>query len=338
MARAYLRLDPMFFERKVMDQGYPAGAATALVGVFCLAEHQPERGRFRNERLLKALLADYAKWVPYLLQHGDIVETADGRIYPPGWDEWQEGDWKVGERLDRIKKRRGDASPRSSGAKRTAAWRLRKTILERDHETCRYCGNDHYERDWLVLDHVIPDGPTDEENLVTACRPCNKLKGGRTPDEAGMPLLQPGETRHIDTSRDASVDVSPDSVRDASPNESLAYVTQLDSVIDSASAGGSDSPQPPAGGGRPSRANGTSPRALAKADADRVEAESAARRYRANQRHLAYVRGAITETQLADMNGRDASLAEIPDREAHLASLRANDEPVWATDDPVEAL
>jgi hypothetical protein len=106
MTRAYLRLDPGFFEKKVFEQEYPPAAAMALVGVFCLAEHQPERGRFRNERVLKALLGQYARWVPYLKEHGDIVVLADGRVYPPGWDEWQEGDWKVGERVKRIRGRR----------------------------------------------------------------------------------------------------------------------------------------------------------------------------------------------------------------------------------------
>jgi hypothetical protein len=106
MTRAYLRVDPGFFERKAIEQGYPDGAVVALVGVYCLAESQPERGRFRNERFLKALLDKRGRWVPYLKAHGDIVVMEDGRVYPPGWDEWQEGDWKVGERVKRIRDRR----------------------------------------------------------------------------------------------------------------------------------------------------------------------------------------------------------------------------------------
>lgn len=105
MTRAYLRLDPGFFERKVIRQGYPHAAALAVVGVYCLAETQPERGRFRDERLLRAMLGDLGRQVPYLLAHGDLVRLEDGRIYPEGWDEWQEGDWKVGERVRRIRER-----------------------------------------------------------------------------------------------------------------------------------------------------------------------------------------------------------------------------------------
>ena len=108
MTRAYLRLDPGFFERKVIRQCYPPAVAITLIGVLCLAESQPERGRFRDERLLRAMLGDLGRNVPYLLAHGDLIRLNDGRIYPEGWDEWQEGDWKVGERVRRI---RGRAKP-----------------------------------------------------------------------------------------------------------------------------------------------------------------------------------------------------------------------------------
>jgi hypothetical protein len=60
MTRAYLRVDPAFFERKALTQDYPVGVFAALVGTLCLAETQPERGRFRSERLLRALLESTA--------------------------------------------------------------------------------------------------------------------------------------------------------------------------------------------------------------------------------------------------------------------------------------
>lgn len=105
MTRAYLRLDPGFYERKVIRQGYPLPVAMTLVGVYCLAESQPDRGRFRDLRLLKALLGDAGKHLAFLVDRGDVVQLADGRVYPEGWDEWQEGDWKVGERVKRIRER-----------------------------------------------------------------------------------------------------------------------------------------------------------------------------------------------------------------------------------------
>lgn len=103
MPRAYLRLDPSFDERK---EAYPDGPYAALIATFCLAEHQPQRGRFRSREYLARLLGKRGRHVPYLLEHGDIVAQPDGRIYVEGWDEWQEGDWKVAERVARIRERK----------------------------------------------------------------------------------------------------------------------------------------------------------------------------------------------------------------------------------------
>lgn len=115
MTRAYLRLDPAFDEHK---QSYPDGPYSALVACLCLAEMQPQRGRFRNEAYLKALLGKRGRWLKYLVEHGDVVTLADGRVYVDGWDEWQEGDWKVGERMSRLRHRlhrnKCDGSERNS--------------------------------------------------------------------------------------------------------------------------------------------------------------------------------------------------------------------------------
>jgi hypothetical protein len=113
--RAYLRLDPDFFERKVFGDHYPIPAAFALVATFCLAEDQPHRGRFRSEKLLKVLLdgpdeppTRLSRQVPYLIEHGDLTVQDRGVLYVDGWDEWQEGDWKVAERVRRIRFRKSD--------------------------------------------------------------------------------------------------------------------------------------------------------------------------------------------------------------------------------------
>jgi hypothetical protein len=109
MPRAYLRLDPAYDERK---ESYPDGPYAALIACFCQGELQPERGRFRNERYLRAILGPRGRHVPYLIEHGDLVRLPDGRLYIDGWDEWQEGDWKVTERVTRIRNRtRGGVTP-----------------------------------------------------------------------------------------------------------------------------------------------------------------------------------------------------------------------------------
>ena len=259
MARAYLRLDPDFFDRKAIDQKYPPGAVAALIGALCHAEHQPKRGRFRDVRVLKALLGPLAKWIPFLIEHRDLV-SKKGELYVDGWDEWQEGDWKVGERVKRIRSRQKATSDTPDVTPDVTA-------------------------------PVTPDVTVGNESDDSVDTVYNLSDGGRQ------------------------------------------------SVIDSGggkrSAG--DSPQPPASGGRPSRANGTNQRALAKAEADQAAGDAKAKAWRRSQRKLAYSRGAITETQHADMDGRDAPLDEIPDWVAHLARLQADTAPDWMKPEPVEA-
>lgn len=68
----------------------------------------------------------------------------------------------------------------------------RQNIFARDHYTCQYCDARH-RADALTFDHVIPvtqGGTKSWENIVTACVDCNTRKGGRTPEEAGMPLVR----------------------------------------------------------------------------------------------------------------------------------------------------
>jgi 5-methylcytosine-specific restriction endonuclease McrA len=61
-----------------------------------------------------------------------------------------------------------------------------RRILERDQYRCRYCGLDgmaNFENSLVMtVDFVHPrarKGRKDPENLVTACRPCNVIKGHR---------------------------------------------------------------------------------------------------------------------------------------------------------------
>ena len=65
----------------------------------------------------------------------------------------------------------------------------RFNLFLRDRFQCQYCGSP---KD-LTFDHVVPrsqGGRTTWENVATACSPCNLRKGGRTPREAGIRLMQ----------------------------------------------------------------------------------------------------------------------------------------------------
>ncbi len=69
----------------------------------------------------------------------------------------------------------------------------RENVFLRDNYTCQYCGK-KFPPSKLTYDHVIPKsrgGTTDWTNIVTCCERCNRLKGDRTPEEAGMKLLKP---------------------------------------------------------------------------------------------------------------------------------------------------
>ncbi|MBZ0253829.1 MAG: HNH endonuclease [Candidatus Methylomirabilis sp.] len=67
----------------------------------------------------------------------------------------------------------------------------RLNIFLRDGHSCQYCGC-RFPKPQLNIDHVIPrtqGGRTTWDNVVASCHGCNRKKGGRTPEQAGMRLL-----------------------------------------------------------------------------------------------------------------------------------------------------
>jgi 5-methylcytosine-specific restriction endonuclease McrA len=72
----------------------------------------------------------------------------------------------------------------------------RREVFIRDHYTCQYCGRQAGD---LTIDHVVPKskgGSHSWENLVSACKPCNHRKGGKTLAEARLTLKRaPAEPR-----------------------------------------------------------------------------------------------------------------------------------------------
>jgi 5-methylcytosine-specific restriction endonuclease McrA len=68
----------------------------------------------------------------------------------------------------------------------------RANVMTRDAFTCQYCGERPPRAD-LNLDHVVPrahGGRSTWENVVASCVDCNRRKGGRTPEQAGLRLLR----------------------------------------------------------------------------------------------------------------------------------------------------
>jgi hypothetical protein len=143
MPRAYLRLDPHVYDRKVLGidrhgapiegfRPYPTDALVAFFGVLALADGQSPRGHFRSERILRELLrggdgrgARYARQVPLLIERGDLVIELGGRLYVDGWTEWQEGDIPPPARMAALARRRGEEADVSPGALRQRRYRER---------------------------------------------------------------------------------------------------------------------------------------------------------------------------------------------------------------------
>jgi 5-methylcytosine-specific restriction endonuclease McrA len=73
--------------------------------------------------------------------------------------------------------------------RRAASSRIsRRAVFARDRHRCQYCGSERH----LTVDHVVPrskGGPDTWDNLVTSCAPCNRKKGDRPPQVAGLSLM-----------------------------------------------------------------------------------------------------------------------------------------------------
>ena len=89
----------------------------------------------------------------------------------------------------------------------------RPNIYARDRYLCQYCGAKEGStrliagkptKVILTLDHILPEsrgGGFFWDNLCACCVFCNRKKGDRTPEEAGMPLLHVPGRLTIHTSR-----------------------------------------------------------------------------------------------------------------------------------------
>lgn len=104
--KAYHRVDPLMDERK---SHYTPAQLGAFLKVQLVAGRQSKPGYFRSlDALKRSLPADYVKLLAFLIDQGDLIER-DGQIYVDGWEEWQDGDLTVGERMARLRNRRRNA-------------------------------------------------------------------------------------------------------------------------------------------------------------------------------------------------------------------------------------
>ena len=95
LPKAYLRIDPN------LDSTHAAPGD--MVTLLCSANRQPHRGLFKSEAIARRVLG------PGLfrrsVERGDLLPNGPG-WYVDGWNEWQENDWTVGERMRRLRSRK----------------------------------------------------------------------------------------------------------------------------------------------------------------------------------------------------------------------------------------
>ncbi len=112
------------------------------------------------------------------------------------WHQHSEG-FEVHDFLDWNPSKTDVAAGRDWETQRKGLYRdkdLTKLVRQRDGDACRYCGRavnwaDRRGSGGGQHDHIVPRGPSTLENVVVACRECNRKKWDRTPEEAGMTLL-----------------------------------------------------------------------------------------------------------------------------------------------------
>jgi len=105
--KAYIRIDPLIDERK---GHYSPAQLGAYMMVLCKAARQEPRGRFRSEQALRNMVpAPFVRHLAWLYDQGDVVVDDDGSVFVDGWDEWQEGDLTVADRMSRLRNRRRNA-------------------------------------------------------------------------------------------------------------------------------------------------------------------------------------------------------------------------------------
>jgi len=142
-----------FTDLKIMDIGHEiqlAGAVYSGKGNIYLMLYPDER----IDADVKALEMTTEQWLEVIRQ-SDLLETEVLAKAPDG---------KIGKAVIRKSTR---------NLEQGVSW----AVYKRDHYSCRYCGANDVP---LTVDHLVcweEGGPSIPDNLVSACRKCNKVRG-----------------------------------------------------------------------------------------------------------------------------------------------------------------
>lgn len=120
-------------------------------------------------------------------------------------DEWVEFFWQTDVLETDVMSPQGKIVVRKT--QRQISQNISWEVFRRDEYTCRYCGANNVP---LTVDHVVlweDGGPSIKENLVTACKKCNRTRGNmKYPDWLASQdyarLSRTALTRHVETNYD----------------------------------------------------------------------------------------------------------------------------------------
>lgn len=123
-----------------------------------------------------------------LVKHRWVELKQDGAVLVHDWLEfvgrYLESKYRSSdpELLAQMWRKHGQKYAKKAASQMPNGWaRVRLEVLQRDGFKCRYCNK--VDRDRMEVDHVIPrasGGSSLPENLVAACRSCNRKKGVRS--------------------------------------------------------------------------------------------------------------------------------------------------------------
>lgn len=149
-------------QSKLQDPNYLALPATARGILACIEEMASETGEIRcTLKVLAGWIGSDTKtlraYLPRIAETSYIAVEQEGNLYTFRCERHST--------LRRLP---------------VEGWqKLRDVVFRRDGFKCRYCGEANT---LLECDHVVPvsrGGSNELENLVTACKPCNRSKGAK---------------------------------------------------------------------------------------------------------------------------------------------------------------
>lgn len=189
LPRAYLRIDPN------MD-AHPD--PEAMLTLILFGNRCSERGRFRSLTALEKLLGK--KRLKACLDRKDLVPISGGRYYVSGWDEWQEGDLTVGERMSRVRKRRSmepqelQADDRNDSVTEPSPDRITGRNSPSEALTLTLDVDVQTDRPRAERVVVSPSEPKGPSPVPTTAPPVGSSDGKLTPERLG--ILYPDTPQH----------------------------------------------------------------------------------------------------------------------------------------------